>query len=92
VIERSLDLYLEAVTGDTSRTNSDDLLKIGQLAKLWWVTVPTIRFWTEKWLLPIAKTTTAWYALYSSDNAKRIQKIKELKEKRYTLKEIGMML
>ena len=48
-VERSLDIYLNAVTGkEIEQPESDKLLKIGELAKQVGERHSTIRHWTQK--------------------------------------------
>jgi len=93
-VERSLDIYLKAATGDedTSEQESDDFLKIGELAKQVDVPNSTIRHWTKEGLLKIAETTESGYQMYSSVMADRVKEIKRLKTKRLTLEEIKRKL
>ncbi len=93
-VERSLNIYLKAVTADedTSEQDSDALLKIGQLAKRVGVPNSTIRHWTKEGLLEIAETTESGYQMYNPDMVERIETINQLKEKRLTLEEIGKRL
>ena len=88
--ERSLDLYLKAVQGETATDDfdSDDLLKIGELATAAGVTVPTIRHWTKEGLLEVAEVTESGYQLYAAEMKTRCEEIKTLKEQRLTLEEI----
>ena len=88
--ERSLDLYLKAVQGETATDDfdSDDLLKIGELATAAGVTVPTIRHWTKEGLLEVAEVTESGYQLYAPEMKTRCDEIKTLKEQRLTLEEI----
>ncbi len=88
--ERSLDLYLRAVQGETASDDfdSDDLLKIGELATAVGVTVPTIRHWTKEGLLEVAELTESGYQLYAPEMKTRCEEIKALKEQRLTLEEI----
>ena len=92
-IERSLDIYLKALSGaPDSQSPEGKLLKIGQLAKLAGLTNSTIRFWTKEGLLEIANVTNSGYQLYNPDMFERIKRIHVLKEKRYTLQEIKALL
>lgn len=98
-VERSLDIYLDALKGkqpnlkefgDTSDTN---LLKIGELAKKTKETVHTLRFWTKEGLLKVADYSQGGYQLYSSDMIERVEQIRQLQqEKRFTIKEIKKVL
>ncbi len=91
-VDRSLDIYLQAVKDKKTRNvlEKKDLqkFKIGQLAKKVDESISTIRYWTKLGLLEVVETTPAGYQLYSSSMIKRIEKIKNLKTKRYTLEEI----
>ncbi|MBT3482741.1 MAG: MerR family transcriptional regulator [Opitutales bacterium] len=93
-VERSFDIYLKAVLQeeDSSQTESDALLKIGELAKRIGVPNSTIRHWTKEGLLEVAETTHSGYQMYNVDMIERIEKIMALKEKRLTLEEIKKQL
>ena len=93
-IERSLDIYLKAVKGEdaTQSENVIDLMKIGELATKTCTPVSTIRFWVHEELLEFAKTTASGYWLFTPDIISRVEKIKELQSKRFTIKEIGQIL
>jgi hypothetical protein len=89
--ERSLDIYLKAIRGESAvldDTNTDNLLKIGVLAKATGQTVSTIRYWTKEGLLEVIKITESGYQLYAIDMIARCKKIKKLKQERFTLAEI----
>jgi Fic family protein len=92
--ERSLDIYLKAARGESAigDVDTDDLLKIGELAKAVGETVPTIRYWTKEGLLEVAEVTKSGYQLYAADMATRCKQIKKLKGKRFTLEEIKRRL
>lgn len=91
-VKRSLDIYLNAVSGeDTEDTLKDEaiaLLKIGQLAKSTGESNATLRYWMKEGLLEVADVTAAGYQLYSSSMIERVQTIRELQNQRYTLSEI----
>lgn len=88
-VDRSLDIYLKAAAGeDASQPAIDALLKIGQLAKQVGESNSTIRHWTREGLLEVAETTEAGYQLYAPEMIERINQIRELKERRFTLQEI----
>ncbi len=89
-VNRSLDIYLQTVRGESNTENldTDKLLKIGALAKRVDETVATIRYWTQEGLIDIADTTPSGYQLYTIDMVKRCQYIQKLKTKRLTLAEI----
>lgn len=92
--DRSLDIYLQAAQGESffGDLDSDELLKIGELAQAVKVTVPTIRHWTKEGLLEIAALTESGYQLYSSDMIARCKHIAELKKQRLSLAEIKQKL
>ena len=89
---RSLNIYLKAVTGKDEKkhaaTNSENLLRIGQLARQSGESTATIRYWTQKGLLLVADTTPSGYQLYAADMIERVRLIRNLQAQRYTLAEI----
>ena len=88
-VDRSLDMYLRAATGeDAEQPESDKLLKIGELAKKVGESNSTIRHWTKEGLLEVAEITEAGYQLYAPETIERIKQIYALKEQRLTLREI----
>lgn len=92
-INRSLNIYLKALRGDTETQPDDErLLKIGEVAKQSGLANSTIRHWTKQGLLNVAEITDSGYQLYASETLERIIKIQELKEKRFTLQEIQKQL
>jgi Fic family protein len=92
--DRSLDIYLNAVKGESAigDVDSDRLLKIGALAKATGETVPTIRYWTKEGLLEVADVTESGYQLYAPDMVQRCEQIKKLKSERNTLEEIKRLI
>lgn len=93
-VDRSLDIYLKAVKGeDASQSeNAMELMKIGHLAARTNTPVSTIRFWVQEQLLEIASSTASGYWLFQSNSIARIEKIKELQKKRFTIREIKQIL
>lgn len=90
-IDRSLDIYLDAVEGKTLQTAvvQKRLLKIGELAKETGETLNAIRHWTEKGLLEVAERTAAGYQLFDRLMVERVKEIRRLqKEKRLSIEEI----
>lgn len=89
---RSLDIYLNAVTGKDEKQVPErpekELFRIGQLAKQTGESNATIRYWTKEGLLQIADKTKAGYQLYDPLMAERIKTIRDLQSQRYTLAEI----
>lgn len=92
-VDRSLEIYLKALKGETDTQNDEQkLLKIGELAKAVNENNSTIRHWTKEGLLEVAEVTESGYQLYAADMIERIEKINALKEKRYSLEEIRSLL
>lgn len=94
-IERSLDIYLNAIEGKTPQTAvvRKRLLKIGELAKETGETLNAIRHWTEKGLLEVAEHTEAGYQLFDRSMIERIIEIRRLqKEQRLSIEEIKKRL
>lgn len=95
-VNRSMDIYLKAVTGNSEETeapaSTPSLLQIGQLAKATEESNATLRFWTKEGLLQIADTTDANYQLYAPDMIDTVKRIRALQKKRFTLKEIKELL
>lgn len=88
-VDRSLDIYLKAAAGeDAEPADSDQLHKIGELAKKAGESNSTIRHWTKEGLLRVAEVTEAGYQLYAPEMIERIKQIHTLKEQRFTLQEI----
>ncbi|MDX2083360.1 MAG: Fic family protein [Rickettsiales bacterium] len=87
-VDRSLNIYLKAIEGKTEEPENEKLLKIGELAKSTKQTVPTIRHWTKEGLLQVAEVTESGYQMYSDEMIKRVKKIQEMKERRFSLNEI----
>lgn len=95
-VERSLGLYLNALTGKqpvlkefTSRSGANTI-KIGELAKITGETIHTLRYWTKMGLLEVADYTKGGYQLYSPDTATKVKRIRTLQqEKRLTIEEMN---
>jgi len=93
-VERSLDAYINAGQGksimsDLSPAQTNELLKIGELAKKTGETTYTIRFWTKEGLLTVKDFTKGGYQLYEPAMIERIKEIRRLQnEKRLTIAEI----
>jgi Fic family protein len=93
-VDRSLDIYLKAINGKSEEETNDaeKLLKIGELAKKVGESNSTIRHWTKFGLLEASEVTASGYQMYSTEMIDKIKKIKELKNKRFTLDEIKARL
>lgn len=87
-VDRSLNIYLKAINGETEEPENEKLLKIGELAKATNQTVPTIRHWTKEGLLQVAEITESGYQMYSEEMIGMVKKIREMKGKRMALEEI----
>lgn len=92
-VERSLDLYLKAVEGETLMLPADGpLLKIGTLAARAGVANSTVRHWTKLGLLEVAEVTGSGYQLFAPETIARIARIQALQKQRHTLEEIRRMM
>ena len=93
-VDRSLDIYLEAMTGDGDfvAEPDDSLLRIGKLAKQTGENVSTLRFWLSSGLLDVSETTPSGYQLFSPAMITRVEEIKKLKAERFTIREIKKKL
>ncbi|MDB4459202.1 Fic family protein [bacterium] len=88
-VNRSLNIYLKAASGDQpGPAETDELIKIGELAKRVNVANSTIRHWTKQGLLVVAETTESGYQLYGVEMIERVKLIQSLKAERRTLHEI----
>ena len=93
-VHKSLQIYLKAIRHETPTEvePSDNLLKIGALAKATHESISTIRYWTKIGLIPVANATAAGYQLYDQATIETCHTIRALQAKRYTLDEIAGML
>ena len=93
-VDRSLDIYLKALEDKEEAPLPETVkyLRIGELAREVQETNSTIRYWTKEGLIHVADKTAAGYQLYSNETIERINRIKALKSKRYTLGEIKDIL
>ncbi|MDF1759446.1 MAG: Fic family protein [Coxiellaceae bacterium] len=87
-VDRSLDIYLQAMQGDSFSESSKKLLKIGEFAQQANENVSTIRHWVKLGLINVTDVTPAGYQLFAVELLTRVKKIQRLKQKRFTLKEI----
>jgi len=88
-IDRSLDIYLEALEPKEAGQMEQDLLKIGELALRTGETIHTLRYWTKQGLLPVQDHTPGGYQLYHPYMIERVGEIRRLQmEKRLTITEI----
>ncbi len=94
-VERSLDIYLDAIDGTSSNTVrvQKKLLKIGELSKETKETLNAIRHWTEKGLLEVAEHTKSGYQLFDRSMVQRAKEIRRLqREERLSIEEIKQRL
>jgi hypothetical protein len=95
-VERSLDIYLEALEPApevTTAAGTPKLLKIGELANATGESVPTLRFWTQAQLLYPSGETPGGYQLFSPTMIQWVQLIRKLQqEQRLTIDEIRQRL
>lgn len=89
-IDRSLDIYLDAIEGKISNAVIQKrLLRIGELSKETGETLNAIRHWIEKELLEITEHTEAGYQLFDRSMIERVKEIRRLqKEERLSIDEI----
>jgi len=87
-VDRSLNIYLKAIDGESAEPESEKLLKIGELAKATNLSVATIRHWTKEGLLQVAEITESGYQMYSEEMIERVGRIEEMKGERMNLSEI----
>jgi hypothetical protein len=87
-VDRSLNIYLKAIDGESTEPESEKLLKIGELAKATNQSVPTIRHWTKEGLLQVAEITESGYQMFSEEMVERVKKIVGMKERKMNLSEI----
>jgi hypothetical protein len=92
-VGRSLDIYLKAVKGSSAMgdIDSDNFLKIGELAKAAGENVSTIRYWTKEGLLSVAEVTAVGYQLYSTEMIQVCKRIRQFQEQRYSITEIKLL-
>jgi DNA-binding transcriptional MerR regulator len=70
-------------------TKDDNVLSIGELAKVSGIRQSTLKYYTEIGILPFTQDGERLLRKYKKDEAlKRLEEIKKLKEKRLTVKEI----
>lgn len=92
-VDRSLNIYLKAANGENwGHDEEQKLLKIGELSQKTGETNSTLRYWTKEGLLEIAEMTSSGYQKYSQEMVGRVRRIQELKEERFTLREIKQKL
>jgi len=67
----------------------DEVLTIGELAEVSGIRLTTLKYYTELGILPFNQGGERLTRKYNKEEAlERLEKIKELKEKRLTIKEI----
>ena len=67
----------------------DNVLTIGELAEVSGIRLTTLKYYTELGILPFNQDGKRLTRKYKEEEAlERLEKIKELKEKRLTIKEI----
>ena len=70
-------------------TENNNILTIGELAEVSGIRQTTIKYYTEIGILPFSQEGKRLTRKYTEGEAlERLGKIKELKEKRFTIKEI----
>ena len=70
-------------------TEKSNFLTIGELAEVSGIRLTTLKYYTELGILPFNQAEKRLTRKYKKEEAlKRLEKIKELKKKRLTIKEI----
>ena len=70
-------------------TEKNNILTIGELAEVSGTRLTTLKYYTELGILPFSQAGERLTRKYNKEEAlERLEKIKELKEKRLTIKEI----
>jgi DNA-binding transcriptional MerR regulator len=74
---------------NTRKLKDDTILSIGELAKISGYRQSTLKFYTEIGILPFSQDGEGLLRKYKKEEVlKRLEEIKELKNKRLTIKEI----
>jgi len=74
---------------NTKKSSDDNILSIVELAKVSGVRQSTLKYYTEIGILPFNQDGKRLIRRYKKDDVlKRLEEIKELKNKRLTIKEI----
>jgi DNA-binding transcriptional MerR regulator len=74
---------------NTKKSNDDNILSIGELAKVSGVRQSTLKYYTEIGILPFSQDGERLIRRYKKDESlKRLDEIMKLKERRMTIKEI----
>ena len=93
--ERSLDIYLKALNNEDKSlpVKKSSMLKIGELSKITNIAHSTLKYYLEIGLLNPDNKTSSGYNLFNKETViQRLDKIKELKAERYSIKEIAAIL
>ena len=70
-------------------SEKNNILTIGELAEVSGIRLTTLKYYTELGILPFSQEGKRLTRKYNKEEAlERLEKIKELKEKRLTIKEI----
>jgi DNA-binding transcriptional MerR regulator len=70
-------------------TKDDSILTIGELSEISGTRLTTLKYYTELGILPFNQAEKRLTRKYKEEEAlERLEKIKEMKEKRLTIKEI----
>ena len=74
---------------DKKTTDKNNVLTIGELAEVSGTRLTTLKYYTELGILPFSQDGIRLTRKYKKEEAlKRLEKIKELKGRRFTIKEI----
>jgi Fic family protein len=92
-VERGLDEYLKLLEkSNINIKQGKKLLKIGELATLSGVSIPTVRHWTKAGLLEVQDYTKGGYQLYNESIIKRIKQIRMLQNEDLSLDKIKLKI
>lgn len=91
-VERTLDIYLEAVQGHVPKAagkpRGPGQLRIGDLAARTGETTATLRHWLKLGLLPVGGATDSGYTIFEPAAVERVAQIRRLQGQRLSLQEI----
>ena len=93
-IDRSLNIYIDAIENkDAPKMQPrENLIRIGEVARLTGENVDTIRYWAKMGLIEAADKTDSGYQLFEKEVAERCGKIRKMQGKRMSLEEILVRL
>ena len=89
-IDRSLSIYIDAIENkDVPQAQPrENLIRIGEVARLTGENVNTIRYWAKMGLIEAADKTNSGYQLFEKGVVAQCKRIRELQKERLSLEEI----